>query len=59
MDKPKVKNQLVGKTIKTIDCDCVNQLILKFTDGTSVQIMADDTYCGGGNLPYLEVMDSK
>lgn len=50
---------VVGKTIESIENDSVNVLRLKFTDGTSVELWAEDAvYTPMGNIPGIFVDDS-
>lgn len=52
-------SDLVGKTIKSIENDSVNVLRLTFTDGTSVELWAEDAvYTPMGNIPGIFVDDS-
>lgn len=50
---------VVGKTIKSMENDSVNVLRLTFTDGTSVELWAEDAvYTPMGNIPGIFVDDS-
>jgi len=50
---------VVGKTIKSIDNGSVNVLRLTFTDGTSLELWAEDAvYTPMGNIPGIFVEDS-
>lgn len=52
-------SDVVGKTIKSIENDSVNVLRLTFTDGTSVELWAEDAvYTPMGNIPGIFVDDS-
>lgn len=52
-------SDVVGKTIKTVENDSVNVLRLTFTDGTSVELWAEDAvYTPMGNIPGIFVDDS-
>lgn len=48
------KEQLVGKTIESIDSSCVNVWVVKFTDGTSYEIHAEQAInTGSGQIPGM------
>lgn len=50
---------VVGKTIESIENSSINVLRLKFTDGTSVELWAEDAvYTPAGNIPGIFVDDS-
>lgn len=52
-------SDVIGKTIKSIENDSVNVLRLTFTDGTSVELWAEDAvYTPMGNIPGIFVDDS-
>ena len=55
----KVKDtDLVGKTVKSIDAVPANVLTLFFTDGTSLELWAEDAvYTEYGNIPGILVED--
>ena len=49
---------LVGKTIKSIDNQAVNVLRLSFTDGTGLELWAEDAvYTSAGNIPGIFAED--
>lgn len=49
---------LVGKTIKSFDNKAVNVLKLSFTDGTELELWAEDAvYTTAGNIPGIYVDD--
>ncbi len=49
---------MVGKTIESIENSSVNVLRLKFTDGTSVELWAEDAiHTKFGNIPGIFVED--
>jgi hypothetical protein len=46
-----VDADLVGKTVKSIDNNAVNVLKLSFTDGTQLELWAEDAvYTSAGNI---------
>lgn len=45
-------SDVVGKTIESVKNDSVNVLILKFTDGTSVELWTDAAIYTGGGYVY-------
>jgi hypothetical protein len=52
-------NDIVGKTVQSIDNQSVNVLRLTFTDGTSVELWAEDAvYTPMGNIPGIFVDES-
>ncbi len=52
-------SDVVGKTIKSVENDSVNVLRLTFTDGTTVELWAEDAvYTPMGNIPGIFVEDS-
>ena len=49
---------IVGKAVQSIQNDSVNVLRLTFTDGTSVELWAEDAvYTPMGNIPGIFVDD--
>jgi len=49
---------LIGKTIKSYDNKSVNVLKLEFTDGTKLELWAEDAvYTPMGNIPGIFVED--
>ena len=57
----RVKEQdLVGKTIKGVDCEAINCLTLHFTDGTSLELEADvAVHTSFGSIPGILVHEPK
>ena len=50
---------VVGKTVKAVENSSVNVLRLIFTDGTSVELWAEDAvHTAFGNIPGIFVDDS-
>jgi hypothetical protein len=53
------EKDLVGKTIKAINNQSVNVLKLEFTDGTSLELWAEDSvYTQYGNIPGIFAEDA-
>jgi hypothetical protein len=49
-----VENEIVGKTIASIDAHCVNVWTVHFTDGTKLELEADDAvHTQYGNIPGI------
>ncbi len=57
----KIQNaDLVGKTIKSIDNSSVNVLKLLFTDGTYVELWAEDAVAtSAGSIPGIFIEDNQ
>lgn len=54
------EKDIVGKTVKSFDNNSVNVVKLEFTDGTSLELWAEDAvYTPMGNIPGIFVDDSK
>ncbi len=52
-------SDVVGKTVKSVENSSVNVLRLTFTDGTSVELWAEDAvYTPMGSIPGIFVDDS-
>lgn len=48
------ESDLVGKTIKSIDTSAVNVLKLEFTDGSKLELWAEDAvHTRFGNIPGI------
>lgn len=48
------ESDLVGKTIKSIDTSAVNVLKLEFTDGSKLELWAEDAvHTQFGNIPGI------
>lgn len=55
-----VDADLVGKTVKSIDNNAVNVLKLSFTDGTHLELWAEDAvYTPAGNIAGIFAEDSE
>lgn len=52
------KQDLVGKTIKSIDNKCVNVLKLTFTDDSKLELWAEDAVHSYGNIPGIFTLES-
>lgn len=53
-----VASDLEGKTITSVDTTAVNVIKIMFTDGTSLDIWAEDAvYTPFGNIPGFSVED--
>jgi len=49
---------LVNKTIKSIDNRCINSLILHFTDGTFIELIAEESVAlSCGSIPGIFIED--
>jgi hypothetical protein len=52
------EEELVGKTIKSIENEAVNVLKLIFTDGTTLELEADQAVCTSfGSIPGIFVSE--
>jgi hypothetical protein len=53
------RTDCVGKTIESINNDCVNVLTLIFTDKSTLELCAEDAVCvSAGTIPGIFVEDS-
>lgn len=54
-----VQSDFLGKTVVDIDCAAVNCLLIKFSDGTSLDVFAGLRRRPAGTFAILEVVESE